>query len=65
MMLIELNALLNSHKNKLDLPEFRSEVGASGSNLQWLNKNLKKNPNVPARIRELLSKPISELTKPS
>lgn len=63
-MLIELNALLHSNRKVIDVPEFRREVGASGSNLQWLNKNLKKNPHVPARLKELLSKPISELTKP-
>lgn len=51
--LAELNALLK--KEKLELPSFRKEVSSSGTNYQWLQKNiLKKNPNVSVRIKELL-----------
>lgn len=64
MLLKELNALLNKHGAVLKLPAFRSEVSASGGNLQWLHKNLKRNSECPARITELLAKPISELTRP-
>lgn len=64
MLLKELNALLTKHNDVLKLPAFRSEVSASGGNLQWLHKNLKRNPQCPPRIAELLSKPISELTRP-
>lgn len=51
--LAELNQLL---KNKsINLPEFRKEVGESGSNYVWLQKNiLKKNPNIDNRLKELL-----------
>lgn len=64
MLLKELNALLAQHRDSLKLPPFRSEVALSGSNLQWLHKNLKRNPACPPRIVELLAKPISELTRP-
>ena len=51
--LTELNELLK--KEKLDLPFFRKEVGHSGSNYQWLQKNiLKHNPTISSRIKELL-----------
>lgn len=49
----ELNALLK--KEKLELPSFRKEVGHSGSNYQWLQKNiLKKNPKISDRLKQLL-----------
>ncbi|ARW58801.1 hypothetical protein HOS33_gp161 [Erwinia phage vB_EamM_Y3] len=64
MLLNELNALLAKQSKDLKLPSFRSEVTASGSNLQWLHKNLKRNPTCPPRLLELLAKPISELTRP-
>jgi len=51
--LFELNELLR--KEKLDLPSFRKEVGASGNNYSWLQKNiLVKNPKTSTRLRELL-----------
>jgi len=64
MLLKELNALLGKHRTELGIPAFRSEISMSGSNQHWLQKNLKKNPNCPPRIIELLSKSISELTHP-
>lgn len=64
MLLNELNALLAKHSKELNLPTFRAEVSMSGNNLQWLNKNLKRNPNCPARVVELVAKPISELIRP-
>jgi len=52
--LIELNDLLKSPE--LDIPSFRREVRSCGANYSWLQKNLtKKNPNVPARLKELLN----------
>lgn len=63
MLLNELNALLAEHQQDLGLPSFRSEVTASGNNLQWLHKNLKRNPRCPARIAELVAKPIAELVR--
>ena len=64
MLLNELNALLAANSVALDLPPYHQEVSLSGGNLQWLRKNLKRNPNVPQRIVDLLAKPISELTRP-
>ncbi|QZE56360.1 hypothetical protein pEaSNUABM40_00164 [Erwinia phage pEa_SNUABM_40] len=64
MLLNELNALLAEHRDALKLPSFRAEVSASGNNLHWLHKNLKRNPQCPQRIAELVAKPLSELTRP-
>lgn len=64
MLLNELNTLLAQHSQSLGLPSFRSEVSGSGNNLQWLHKNLKRNPNCPPRVKELVAKPISELVRP-
>ncbi len=49
----ELNVLLKTEK--LDLPDFRKEVSASGCNYSWLQKNIgKKNPKVSQRLKTLL-----------
>lgn len=51
--LAELNQLLKNRN--INLPDFRKEVGDSGSNYVWLQKNiLKKNPDIDNRIKELL-----------
>lgn len=64
MLLNELNVLLAKHRDELKLPSFRAEVSSSGNNLQWLHKNLKRNPQCPPRIAELVAKSISELVRP-
>lgn len=52
--LTELNQLLSDPK--LDLPEFRRQVGANAANYQWLQtKLLKRNNNVSSRLIELLN----------
>jgi hypothetical protein len=60
-LLDELNELLR--RTRLGLPEHAREVHSSGKNYKWLKKNLGSNPDVPPRIRELLSKSLNELTK--
>ena len=51
--LVELNTLLKNRK--LDLPDFRREVGASGSNYQWLQRNIKiRNPDINPELNKLL-----------
>lgn len=50
----ELNNLLKS--DELHLPTYRREIGLSGSNFCWLQRNItKKNKNIPKRILELLN----------
>lgn len=49
----ELNRLLATEK--LDLPPFRKEVGSTGSNYVWLQKNLtKRNQNASPQLKALL-----------
>ena len=49
----ELNGLLTD--KKIDLPEFRRSVTASGNNYQWLQRNiLIRNPNISDRLKNLL-----------
>lgn len=49
----ELNVLLGD--NKIDIPEFRRSVTASGNNYQWLQRNiLIRNPNISVRLKNLL-----------
>jgi hypothetical protein len=51
--LVELNTLLKNRK--LDLPDFRREVGTSGSNYQWLQRNIKiRNPDITPELNKLL-----------
>lgn len=58
-LLDELNALLEN--SDLNLPTFRCSVSRSGNNKQWLEKNLKRHPTCPARIKELVAMPLSVL----
>ena len=49
----ELNGLLTD--KKIDIPEFRRSVMASGNNYQWLQRNiLIRNPNISDRLKNLL-----------
>lgn len=49
----ELNCLLAD--KKIDIPEFRRNVSASGNNYQWLQRNiLIRNPNINDRLKNLL-----------
>lgn len=49
----ELNGLLTD--KKIDIPEFRRSVTASGNNYQWLQRNiLIRNPNINDRLKNLL-----------
>ena len=49
----ELNGLLAD--KKIDIPEFRRSVTASGNNYQWLQRNiLIRNPNISDRLKNLL-----------
>ncbi len=49
----ELNGLLTD--KKIDIPEFRRSVTASGNNYQWLQRNiLIRNPNTSDRLKNLL-----------
>lgn len=49
----ELNGLLTD--KKIDIPEFRRSVTASGNNYQWLQRNiLIRNPNISNRLKNLL-----------
>ena len=53
MELEELNGLLTN--KKIDIPEFRRSVTASGNNYQWLQRNiLIRNPNISDRLKNLL-----------
>lgn len=61
-LLDELNALLE--KANLNLPAFRCNVSRSGQNQQWLQKNLKRHADCPARIKELVALPMAALVKP-
>jgi hypothetical protein len=58
-LLDELNSLLE--KSDLNLPAFRCAVSRSGNNKQWLEKNLKRHPSCPERIKELVAMPMSVL----
>lgn len=58
-LLDELNSLLE--KSDLNLPAFRCSVSRSGNNKQWLEKNLKRHPTCPERIKELVAMPMSVL----
>ena len=52
----ELNALLKNES--LELPAFRREVNRNGGNYAWLQKHiLRSNPQIGARLRELLKLP--------
>ncbi len=49
----ELNGLLTD--KKIDIPEFRRSVTASGNNYQGLQRNiLIRNPNISDRLKNLL-----------
>lgn len=49
----ELNGLLAD--KKIDIPEFRRSVTASGNNYQWLQRNiLIRNPKISDRLKNLL-----------
>lgn len=49
----ELNGLLTD--KKIDIPEFRRSVSASGNNYQWLQRNIMiRNPGISARLKNLL-----------
>jgi hypothetical protein len=54
-----LNELLKDPS--LRLPDFRQTVDRSGSNLVWLRKSLKANPNV--ELKQLLTLDISSLLR--
>ena len=49
----ELNKLLSD--KKIDIPEFRRSVTASGNNYAWLQRNITiRNPNISDRLKNLL-----------
>jgi hypothetical protein len=49
----ELNILLCD--KKIDIPEVRRSVTASGNNYQWLQRNIMiRNPNISDRLKNLL-----------
>lgn len=49
----ELNGFLAD--KKIDIPEFRRSVTASGNNYQWLQRNiLIRNPKISDRLKNLL-----------
>lgn len=50
-----LNALLKEHATELELPAFRSSVGTSGSNLDWLRSRLARRSDIPAELTALLN----------
>lgn len=60
-LLDELNELMST---VTIVPEYTRTVHHSGKNYKFLKKNISKNPNVPERVRELLSMSLNELTKP-
>lgn len=49
----ELNSLLAD--KKIDIPEFRRSVTASGNNYAWLQRNIAiRNPGISTRLKTLL-----------
>ncbi|AXG66554.1 hypothetical protein JA33_150 [Dickeya phage vB_DsoM_JA33] len=58
-LLDELNTLLAN--SELNLPSFRCNVSRSGQNKQWLEKNLKRHPSCPDRIKQLVAMPMAAL----
>lgn len=56
----ELNAYLSSHKERLALPDFRSHIDRSGSNLAWFRK-MQKKMDLSDRARELIGMQMKEL----
>lgn len=59
--LARLNQLLEQNAEALNLQPYRSQVGASGANQDWLRKALKRHPEVDPEIVSLLSLPFKEL----
>ncbi len=57
-----LNALLK--ESTVDLPQFRRTVSPAGSNLPWLKKVLRKNPEVSQELKDLINMDIGKLSKP-
>ena len=55
----ELNGLLTD--KKIDIPEFRRSVTASGNNYQWLQRNITiRNPGISDRLKVLLSMKVKK-----
>ena len=55
----ELNGLLTD--KKIDIPEFRRSVTASGNNYQWLQRNITiRNPGISDRLKMLLSMKVKK-----
>ena len=56
----ELNSLLGD--KKIDIPEFRRSVTASGNNYQWLQRNIMiRNPNISDRLKSLLGMKVKAM----
>lgn len=56
----ELNTLLADRK--IDIPDFRRSVTASGNNYAWLQRNITiRNPNISARLKNLLGMKVKEV----
>lgn len=56
-----LNNLLAKNASELKLPAFRSHVGASGANQEWLAKAIKRHPGVNPEIEKLIELPFKQL----
>lgn len=59
-----LNELLRANMKTLDFPAFRQQVTNSGGNQDWILKAMKRHPEAPAEIVELLKLPFKQLLVP-
>jgi len=58
----ELNSLLAD--KKIDIPEFRRSVTASGNNYAWLQRNITiRNPGIADRLKNLLGMKIKQVAQ--
>lgn len=58
----ELNTLLAD--KKIDIPEFRRSVTASGNNYTWLQRNITiRNPNISDRLKGLLGMKVNKVAQ--
>lgn len=62
--LAHLNELLARDAAARDIPQFRSQISASGANQDWLLKAYKRHDDANPEIKELLALPFKKLAQP-
>jgi hypothetical protein len=57
----KLNSLLKTEK--LNIPEFRSQIDKTGRNLHWVRRAVQNNVNASAELKQLVAMEMPQLVK--